>query len=112
MAHLTPSSVEETTYRSTPEGITSLPQYRLPRILAIWASAALPMAALSWLMAPLLAHGLTGPAALPRALILALTAGLFWQFLVVLFLVRREQGSLRWTVVKDALWLHAPRRPK
>jgi membrane protease YdiL (CAAX protease family) len=112
MAHTTPSSVEATTYRPTPGGFTSLPQYRLPRILAIWASAALPMAALAWLVAPLLAHGFTGPTALPRALILALTAGLFWQFVVVLFLVRREQGSLRWPVVKNALWLHAPRRPK
>jgi membrane protease YdiL (CAAX protease family) len=37
---------------------------------------------------------------------------LFWQFVVVLFLVRREQGSLSWPVLKDALWLRAPRRPK
>jgi uncharacterized protein len=26
--------------------------------------------------------------------------------------VYREQGTLRWSVVKDALWLHAPRSPK
>jgi len=41
-----------------------------------------------------------------------LTAGLIWQFLLVVILVRREQGTLRWPVVKDALWLHAPLRPK
>jgi hypothetical protein len=29
-----------------------------------------------------------------------------------MILVRREQGSLRWTVLKDALWLHAPRNPR
>src|SRR3954453_12852978 len=90
---------------------TTVRQYSLSRILGTWAAAALPMAALVWLVAPRLAHGLDGPTALPRALILVLTAGLVWQFLLVLVLVRREQGSLRWPVVKDALWLHAPRRP-
>jgi membrane protease YdiL (CAAX protease family) len=41
-----------------------------------------------------------------------ITAGLAWQFLLVLGLVYREQRSLRWSVLKDALWLHAPRSPK
>ena len=88
-----------------------LPQYGLARILGTWAAAALPMAALAWLVAPRLAHTLGGPTALPRALILALLAGLIWQFGLVLVLVRREQGSLRWSLVKDALWLRPPRRP-
>jgi hypothetical protein len=79
-----------------------LPQYSFTRILGTWAAAALPMAALAWLVAPRLAHGFEGPTALPRALILALLAGLVWQFLLVLILVRRQQGSLRWAVVKDA----------
>jgi membrane protease YdiL (CAAX protease family) len=70
------------------------------------------MAALAWLVAPVIAHSLTGPTALPRALILTIAAGLFWQFMLVLLLVHREQGSLRWPVLKDALWLHAPRRQK
>ena len=86
-------------------------QYSLRGVLGIWAAAALPMAALAWLFAPWLAHALDGPTALSRALILALTAGMIWQFLLVVILVYREQGSLRWPIVKDALWLHAPRRP-
>jgi membrane protease YdiL (CAAX protease family) len=88
-----------------------LPQYGPARIIGTWAAAALPMAALAWVIAPRFAHLLGGPAALPRALILALLVGLMWQFVLVLVLVRREQGSLRWSVVKDALWLQAPRRP-
>jgi membrane protease YdiL (CAAX protease family) len=88
-----------------------VPQYSLVRILGTWAAAALPMALLVWVAAPLLAALLDGPTALPRALILALTVGLMWQCVLVLILVRREQGSLRWPVLKDALWLHAPRRP-
>ena len=70
------------------------------------------MAALAWLVAPWLGHGFDGPTAFPRALILLLTAGLIWQFVLVLILVYREQGTLRWSVLKDALWLHAPRSPK
>jgi membrane protease YdiL (CAAX protease family) len=104
--------VTATTERATGAGRSvHIPQYSLSRITGTWAVAALPMAALAWLVAPRLAHGLDGPTALPRALIIALTAGMVWQFLLVLVLVRREQGSLRWPVVKDALWLHAPRRP-
>ena len=56
MARTTPSSVEATTSRPTHGDLTLLPQYRLPRILATWASAALPMAALFWGIGPLLAR--------------------------------------------------------
>ena len=37
---------------------------------------------------------------------------MIWQFVFVVVTVRREQGSLRWSVVKDALWLRAPRSPR
>jgi membrane protease YdiL (CAAX protease family) len=84
-------------------------QYSLAKILGIWAAAALPMAALAWIVAPLVADRLDGPLALPRALLVLITVGLIWQF--VLLLVHRERGSLRWPVLKDALWLQAPRSP-
>ena len=89
-----------------------LPQYSLAQILGVWAGAALPMAALAWLGVPLLAAAIQGPAAWPQAILIALTTGLIWQFALVLILVRREQGTLRWSVLKDALWLRAPRSPK
>lgn len=87
-------------------------QYDLGRILGVWAAAALPMAALSWLVAPALAAWLDGPAAWPRALVACLTAGLVWQGVLVLVLVRRETGTLRWRAIADALWLHRPRSPR
>lgn len=90
----------------------TLPQYSVGRVLATWAAAALPMAALAWIGAPLLAARLDGPGAWPRAIVLCLTAGLVWQFVFVLAAVRREQGSLRWPVLRDALWLRAPRSPR
>jgi uncharacterized protein len=88
-----------------------LPQLRLGAIAAVWAAAALPMALLAWVIAPAIADHLSGPSALSRALIVTLTAGLVWQFVLVLGLVRREQGTLRWSVLRDALWLRAPRAP-
>src|SRR5215210_8036141 len=89
----------------------ALPQLGLRGIIGVWAAAALPMGLLAWVISPLIADQLSGPAALPRALIVTLTAGLAWQFVLVLGLVAREQGSLRWSVLKDALWLRAPRAP-
>src|SRR5215210_2315900 len=86
-------------------------QYSLANILGIWAAAALPMGALAWVVAPLVASRLDEPVPLPRAIIVGLTVGLIWQFVLVMFLVYREQGSLRWAVLKDALWLKAPRSP-
>jgi uncharacterized protein len=89
-----------------------VPQWSRGRVLGVWAAAALPMAALAWGVAPALARAFSGPAALERALLLSLTAGLAWQFVLVLLLVRREQGTLSWPVVKDALWLRAPEHPR
>src|SRR5215208_4791118 len=87
-------------------------QYSLAKILGVWAAAALPMGALAWVVAPLVAGGLDGPVPLIRTLLALLTVGLIWQFVLVLVLVYRERGSLRWSVLKDALWLHSPRSPK
>ncbi len=70
------------------------------------------MAALAWVGAPLLADTFEGPSAWPRSILLCLTAGMVWQFVFVLLAVYREQGSLRWSVTKEALWLRAPQSPR
>ena len=88
-------------------------QYSLAQILAVWAAAAIPMAVLAWVVAPLLANLLGGgDAAFIKALLLCITAGLIWQFVLTLVLVRREQGTLRWSRVREALWLLSPRDPR
>ena len=84
-------------------------QYSLAQILAVWAAAAIPMAVLAWVVAPWLADRLDGPVALPRTLLVSLTVGLIWQFVLVVLLLHRERGSLRWSVLRDTLWLQAPR---
>jgi len=81
-------------------------------LIAVWAAAALPMAALAWVAAPIVARAMPGGRPLVSSLLLCLTAGLVWQFVLVLALVRREQGSLAWPVVREALWLRRPRSPR
>jgi uncharacterized protein len=106
-----PATTSRADRSAPPADERALPQLGLRGIIAVWAAAALPMALLAWVAAPLLADQLSGPAALVRALIITLTAGLVWQFVLVMALVRREQGSLRWSVLRDALWLRGPRAP-
>ena len=91
-----------------------IPQLRVRAILAVWAAAALPMAALAWLVAPVLEDRFAGEGNVPmaKALLLALAIGLVWQFVLVAILVGREQGTLRWSTVRDALWLRSPRSPR
>jgi membrane protease YdiL (CAAX protease family) len=103
----TPSS------RDTADSV-EIPQYSILKTLAIWAAAALPMAALAWLVAPALEDSFGGEENVPlvKALLICLTAGLIWQFVLVVILVKREQRTLRWPVVREALWLRAPRNPK
>lgn len=107
----------ETQQRSTPETIqrerpVEVTQYSIGKILAVWAAATLPMGALAWLVAPRLATIIEGPYPMAQALLLLLTAGLVWQFVLVVWLVWREQRTLRWRVLREALWLRPPRSPR
>jgi uncharacterized protein len=88
-------------------------QYSLGQIVAVWAAAAVPMGVLAWIVAPSLADRLNGAGDVPmfKALILLLTAGLVWQFVLVAGLVWLEQRNLRWATVSQALWLRSPRSP-
>jgi membrane protease YdiL (CAAX protease family) len=81
-------------------------------IAGVWAAAALPMALMMWVVGPIVAHHLHGPQALTRAVVVGLTAALVWQFVLVMVLVRREQGTLRWSTVREVLWLGPPRSPR
>ena len=114
-----PATSHELTEGSTPGtkdaavSNVEIPQYRRLAILAIWAAAALPMAALAWLVAPAVADRFSGEGNLPmvKALLLCITAGLIWQFVLVVILIWREQRTLRWSRIRDALWLRSPRSP-
>ncbi len=100
--------------RDTESSKVEVPQLGRRAILAVWAAAALPMAALAWLVAPAVADRLAGAGNVPlaKAQIVCLTAGLVWQFVLVAALVGREQHTLRWSTIREALWLRSPRSPR
>jgi uncharacterized protein len=87
-------------------------QYSLGQILGVWAAAAVPMGVLAWVVAPWLRDQLGGDDPFAAALLICITAGLFWQFILVLIVLTRELGGLHWPRVREALWLRAPRDPK
>jgi membrane protease YdiL (CAAX protease family) len=87
-------------------------QYSLAQVVGVWAAAAVPMGVLAWVIAPLLRDPLGGDEPLAQALLICLTAGLIWQFVLVLILLKRELGGLEWSLVRDALWLRPPRDPR
>jgi membrane protease YdiL (CAAX protease family) len=111
-ARIAPGGPQRESTVDGPSSESQTKQYSLAKILGIWAAAALPMGALAWVVAPLVAGQLDGPVPLARALLVGLTVGLIWQFVLVMVLVYRERGSLRWSVLKDALWLRSPRSPR
>jgi len=88
---------------------TLIPQYRLSTILLIWAAAAIPMGILGWVVAPALAHFSQTPVLVRLAV---MTVGLIWQFVLVMILLYREAGNLRWSTIRQRLWLTTPRSPR
>jgi membrane protease YdiL (CAAX protease family) len=86
-------------------------QYSRRRIFAIWAAAALPMGTLAWVVTPAIANG-DSAESMFHPLVACLTVGLVWQFVLVVALVFHEQRTLRWSVIRHALWLRSPRSPK
>src|SRR5262245_57194708 len=64
------------------------------------------MGVLGWLVAPAVADRLDNQIV---ARLGVLTIGLIWQFVLVVWLIYGEVRTLRWPVIKDRLWLNAPR---
>jgi len=88
-------------------------QYSLAKILGIWFAAAAPMGILGWIVAPALAPDITEDpvgAAVTRTGVL--TLGLIWQFVLSMIIVRREEGDLRLSTIRQRLWLNKPRDPR
>ncbi len=92
-----------------PKNNALIPQYGLGKILLIWAAAAIPMGILGWFVAPALAQNPQRPGFERLAV---LTVGLVWQFALVVYLLYRETGTLRWPELRQHLWLNTPRSPQ
>jgi len=88
-------------------------QYSLPKILGIWALAAIPMGILSWIVFPALSPDAgSDPLGAGVTRIILLTVGLVWLFVLSMIIVRQEEGDLHWTTVKRRLRLNTPHDPK
>lgn len=91
-------------------------QYSLSKILLIWAAAVVPMVVLGWVVAPVIGDrldfgvGKENREIFTRAVLL--TIGLIWQFVLVMIIIRREEGDLRWVTIRRRCWLNPPRDPQ
>jgi membrane protease YdiL (CAAX protease family) len=85
-------------------------QYNLWQILGILALVALPMALLSWVIAPILIP--YSPLQPGITFWLLIIAGMMWQFVVSLAIIYHELGTLRWSAICKRTWLQTPRDPK
>ena len=85
-------------------------QYSLFKILAIWASVTLPMAVLAFVVAP----AVTPHTSIHPGLVhwIFIVAGMAWQFVVSLLVLRNELGGLRWQAVKERIRLNPPLDPR
>ena len=98
--------------QSVPGGIGRREQYSLAKILGIWALAAAPMGILSWIVFPLLALDFeSNPLGFGVTLLVVLTLGLVWLFVLSMIIVCREEGDLSWATLKRSLRLDTPRDP-
>ena len=105
-------SVERESRVQGPSSERHSEQYSLAKILGIWALAAAPMGILNWIVFPLLAPDFdSDPFRFGITLLVLLTLGLVWLFVLSMIIVRREEGDLRWATVKRRLRLNAPRDP-
>lgn len=85
-------------------------QYTLWQIIGIWAITALPMALLTWVVAPAIIP--YSPLLPGITYWLLIIAGMAWEFVVALVIVYRELGTLRWSAIRQRTWLQTPRDPK
>jgi membrane protease YdiL (CAAX protease family) len=85
-------------------------QYSLGKILIIWASVAVPMGLILFVVTPFLIPRVDmNPGILYLILI---TLGLVWQGVVVYIILKKEVKPFTWENLKKRLWLNTPISPK
>ncbi len=101
---MTDSTTQLTALNTTPR------QYSLAAILGIWAAATLPMGVLAFVVVPaVIPHTQLHPG---LVFWIAMVAGMIWQFVLALLLLRAEPGGLHWKSLRKRIWLQPPSDPK
>jgi len=85
-------------------------QYSLAKILGIWVVAAVPMPILSFVIGPAIASQVDLKVEIVRWM--SIIVGLAWLFVLSMIVLRRELGTLRWSVIRKRMWYQTPRDPK
>jgi len=85
-------------------------QYSLAKILGLWFIAALPMGILAYLITPVVASQFDLELGLARWFMIIV--GQFWLFAIVMIVLNRELGTLRWAVIRKRMWYQTPIDPK
>jgi len=85
-------------------------QYSLAKILGIWVVAAVPMPILSFVIGPAIASQVDLKVEIVRWM--SIIVGLVWLFVLSMIVLRRELGTLRWSVIRKRMWYQTPRDPK
>lgn len=87
-----------------------LAQYSSVAILGIWAIVTVPMALLAFVAAP----AMISQTSINPGLVfwMLMVVGMIWQFVVSVVVLRIELGTLRWSVVRERIWLNQPRDPR
>lgn len=97
----------DASHPGTPE--PPVPQYSAVSVILLWAAVTVPMGLLAFVLEPLLAPRIN----LARGLLhwILMVVGMSWQFVLSLFLLRRE-GPLVWAEVRRRVRLNGPRDPR
>ena len=85
-------------------------QYSLAKILGLWVMAAAPFPILSFVIGPALAPVIGLKIEIVRWMMIIV--GLIWVFVLSMIVLRRELGTLRWSVIRKRMWFQTPRDPK
>ena len=109
MSHGAGSPVSSHVPTTSPARSTgAIRQFSAGGILGVWAAATVPMALGAWVVAPALHDGILKHQPLGVSLLVALTAGLIWQFVLAYGLVAWEQQTLSWRPILGAMWVQRP----
>lgn len=100
------------TVASTAEACSNTSRTRLSlgQVILLWAIVTAPMVVLAWVVAPWAIARAPFPAAVTYWL--CLWVGMIWQTAVALWAIRRQEGNLNWTTLKQRLRLNAPKDPR
>ena len=86
-------------------------QYSLWQMVGIWLAGGAPIWILAWLVYPALRQGLSAVDSGLLWMRLAIL-GLVWQFLLSMFILYREEGDIRISIIARRFWLNNPISPR